>query len=226
MTAPGSYTTETNDMRAVHGALRAAFGAADGLVAGAGNDPDRVDTVASFFVNALAFLHVHHEGEDELIYPVLKERCPDLAGLIGRIEHQHTLIAEPTAAAEAAIADWKAHPGAETGAAVTRHLTEVAEVMEPHFGDEEDQILPLASAWVSQEEWGALPGHALRTFPADKPWLALGLIREGLDEEHKELMLGGMPPPVQQLWVDQWEPAFVQYIAEVRTIAPVGPPPA
>jgi hypothetical protein len=94
--------------------------------------------------------------------------------------------------------------------------------MGPHFGDEEDQILPLASAWLSQEEWGQLPGHALRSFPADKPWLALGLIREGMDEDHKALMLGGMPPPVQQLWIEQWEPAFTTYIADVRAIAPVG----
>jgi hypothetical protein len=61
---PGNYSTETNDMRAVHGALRRALGSAQALVAGAGNDPAKVATVSSFYENVLEFLHVHHEGED------------------------------------------------------------------------------------------------------------------------------------------------------------------
>jgi len=93
--------------------------------------------------------------------------------------------------------------------------------MEPHFANEEVDILPLASAWLSPEEWGVLPGHALRSFTTDKPWLALGLIRERLDEEHQAAMLEGMPPPVRQLWLDEWEPAYVGFIGDVRAIAPI-----
>ena len=29
-------------------------------------------------------------------------------------------------------------------------------------------------------------------------------------------MLSGMPPELQTLWTDQWEPAFNGFIAEVR----------
>ncbi|HEV3328987.1 MAG TPA: hemerythrin domain-containing protein, partial [Acidimicrobiales bacterium] len=69
MAEPGSYQTETGDMRVVHEALLAAFDAADALVAGAGSDVANVATVATFFENILEFLHVHHEGEDDLLYP-------------------------------------------------------------------------------------------------------------------------------------------------------------
>ena len=50
---------------------------------------------------------------------------------------------------------------------------------------------------------------------------ALGLIRERLDEEHQAAMLEGMPPPVRQLWLDEWEPAYVGFIGDVRAIAPI-----
>jgi hypothetical protein len=42
-------------------------------------------------------------------------------------------------------------------------------------------ILPIASKWISPEEWGRLPGHVMMSFRADKPWLVFGLVREQLD---------------------------------------------
>ena len=69
---------------------------------------------------------------------------------------------------------------------------------------------------MSPEEWGQLPGHALQSFRGDKPWLALGLVRENLSDEQREGMLAGMPAPLQSLWTEQWGPAFDAFIAEVR----------
>jgi hemerythrin-like domain-containing protein len=215
---PGNYSTETNDMRAVHGALRRALGSADALVAGAGNDPVKVATVSSFYENVLEFLHVHHEGEDKLVYPLLLERCPEKCELISRIDKQHTLLKEPMAAAKSAIFTWRSDP--MTGTTVVHTLKAVDETLGPHLTEEENEILPIASAYMAPEEWAQLPGDALRTFAGDKPWLPLGLIREGLTDEQRSLMLAGMPVPLQQLWTDQWEPAFTSFIAAVRSIAP------
>lgn len=220
MTGPGSYTTETNDMRAVHGALRSAFGSAAGLVTGAGTDPANVDTVAAFYETALAFLHVHHDGEDVLIYPILKERCPDRAELLTRVDDQHTLLGEPLARATVALGSWRADPKPATAAGLTDALGTIDATMRPHFEDEEAEILPIASAYLAPEEWAQLPGHALRAMGDNRPWLALGLVREGLTDDQRALQLAGMPPPLQQLWTDEWEPAFVVFIAQVRAIAP------
>lgn len=219
MTTPGSYTTDTNDMRAVHAALRSSFESADALVAGAGSDRDKVAIVTSFYENVLEFLHVHHEGEDELIYPVLEERCPEHLELLANIDAQHTTLNEPMTAARAAIIAWQDDPNSANGDAVVRTLLTVDETLLPHLAAEEEEVLPIASAYLSPEEWGALPGHALRSFSCDKPWLALGLVREGLTDEQRLHMLAGMPEPLQQLWADEWEPAFSAFIAGVRAIA-------
>ena len=66
-----------------------------------------------------------------------------------------------------------------------------------------------------------MPGHALRSMGDNRPWLALGLVRENLDDEQRARQLAGMPPPLQQVWTDDWEPAFTGFMAEVRAIAPV-----
>jgi hemerythrin-like domain-containing protein len=219
LTSPGSYTTDTNDMRAVHAALRSSICGVGTLVAGAGSDPEKVAIVASFCENVLEFLHVHHEGEDELIYPVLEARCPQHAELLVRIDAQHTLLVEPLAAARGAVTAWQKDPSSGKAEAVVNAFSAVDDKLVPHLAEEELEVLPIASAFIAPEEWGELPGHALRTFGCDKPWLALGLVREALTEEQRAEMLVNMPPPVRDLWANEWEPAFTAFIGEVRCIS-------
>ena len=215
---PGNYSTQTNDMRAVHGALRRALGSADALVVGAGSDPTKVATVSSFYENVLEFLHVHHEGEDKLLYPLLLERCPEHRELISRIDAQHTLLKEPMAAANSAIDTWRSDPA--TGAAVVHAVKVVDDTLGPHLTEEENEILPIASSYIAPEEWAQLPADAMHSFTGDKPWLPFGLVGEGLTDEQRSLMIAGMPAPLQQLWAEEWEPAFTSFIAEVHSIAP------
>ncbi len=218
MTTPGNYTTNTEDMRAVHAALHSSLGGVGALVAGAGSDPAKVAIVASYCENVLEFLHVHHEGEDELIYPVLEARCPQHAELLVRIDAQHTLLVEPMSQARDAVAAWQQAPTSASADAVVAAISLVDETLRPHLAEEELEVLPIASAYIAPEEWGQLPGHALQTFAGDKPWLALGLVREALPEEHRVEMLANMPPPVRDLWTNEWEPAFTAFIGEVRSI--------
>jgi hemerythrin-like domain-containing protein len=216
MTTPGSYNTETSDMIAVHQALLGSLDAAPSLIGKAADDPERVGVIGSFYDNVLEFLHVHHAGEDELIYPRLEERCVESKSVLEQIDQQHTLLYGPMDAAWAAVADWRASPSTETGRSARDAIAEVVELLRPHLGDEEVVVLPIASAWMSPEEWAELPGHALQLFRGDKPWLALGLVREYLNDEKRAAMLARMPAPLQTLWADQWEPAFTSFIADVR----------
>ncbi len=217
MTVPGMYQTETSDMFAVHEALTEALDAAPALIGSAVDSPDRVELIGSYYENVLEFLHVHHAGEDELIYPILEERCADDLAMLERVDAQHRLLDEPMDKARIAITSWRAAPSAEGGKKVVGLIGEIDETLRPHLGEEETMVLPIASAWISPEEWQQLPGHALQSFSTDKPWLALGLVRERLTPEQSDQMLAGMPPPLQALWTEQWEPAFTSFITEVRS---------
>jgi len=216
MMTPGRYQTETSDMIAVHQALLGSLDAAPVLVTKAVEDPERTDAIGSFFENVLEFLHVHHAGEDELIYPRLEERCAENKELLERIDEQHTLLYEPMEVAAAAIDAWRVDRSEKRGRSVVDAIATIDQTLRPHLSEEEVTVLPLASAWMSQEEWAELPSHAMRSFRGDKPWLSLGLIMENLGGESREAMLTRMPPERQALWCEEWSPDFDAFIADVR----------
>jgi hemerythrin-like domain-containing protein len=216
VTTLGDYDTDVSDMLAVHRALTAALDAAPGYVAEADLDSQRVEVIGSFCENVIEFLHVHHTGEDELIYPVLEERCAERRSELERINDQHKLLHAPMDAGRSAVASWRAASSTDNAQAVIDAIASIVEPLGPHLVEEETVLLPIASKWMSVEEWGRLPGHHMMSFRADKPWLMLGLVREQLDQEHRDGMLAGMPPEMRTVWTEHMEPGFNAFIAEVR----------
>ncbi len=216
MTTLGTYDTDVSDMYAVHKALLGALDAAPECVAKAGIDSKRVEVAGSFCENVIEFLHVHHTGEDELIYPVLEERCAESRSELERINDQHKLLHAPMDAGRSAVATWRAAPSTDNAQVVIDAIASIVEPLRPHLAEEETVLLPIASKWMSPEEFGRLPGHHMMSFRADKPWLMMGLVREQLDQEHRDGMLAGMPPEMRTMWTEQMEPAFNAFIAEVR----------
>src|SRR6478609_9008793 len=71
----------------------------------ADGDAKRAAVVGSFYANILEFLHLHHAGEDELLFPKLVERAPD-PELVTRIQHQHELVHEGLNRSNAAVTKW------------------------------------------------------------------------------------------------------------------------
>ena len=216
MTTPATYDTDVSDMLAVHKALLGALAVVPEYVAKAGLDSHRVEVISSFTENVIEFLHVHHSGEDELIYPVLEERCAESRSVLERINDQHKLLDAPMVAGRSAIAAWRAAPSTDKAHEVVEAIAAIVEPLRPHLSEEETVLLPIAAKWMSPEEWGRLAGHHMMSFRADKPWLMMGLVREQLDQEHRDGMLAGMPPEMRTMWTEQMEPAFNAFIAEVR----------
>ena len=87
--------------------------------------------------------------------------------------------------------------------------------LEEHLEEEEQNVLPLAAANLSIEEWGALPGHGMAHFEGDKIWLILGLIRERMTDEQRADMLAHLPPPALEMWTGFGEQAFKDYSSVV-----------
>ena len=72
---------DTRDMYAVHGVFRDTLGAAPTLVGGiAPGDAERVALIANYYENILSFLEAHHDGEEHLVFPLLRERAPGPRG--------------------------------------------------------------------------------------------------------------------------------------------------
>ena len=205
---------DTSDMISVHRAFREAFAAAPELVGGASGD--RVGLVGNFYANVLEFLRVHHEGEELLLFPLLRERCPDQLATVDRIAEQHHDVEGAVARSQELLGRWISEPGPEMGRRLADALESLGKQLASHLDDEERELLPLCVGRVSAPEWGALPGHAMQSFAGDKVWLILGLIFEQMDERQRAGVLAHMPPPALQMWTSMGEQSAALLITEVR----------
>src|SRR3984885_7387284 len=206
---------DVSDMFAVHQALRDSLSAAPRLVAGIDADDEaRSALVSSFYDNVIAFLHAHHEGEEALIFPLLRERCPGQLEMIDTVAAQHRDVDELVTKSVELLEGWSAgDAAAKDGCA--QSLGALGQRMREHLDDEEQQLLPLCATNLTEQEWGALPGHALGSFTGDKVWLILGLIREHMTDEHRAEMLAHMPPPAAEMWTTIGEKSYIEMMDEV-----------
>jgi Hemerythrin HHE cation binding domain len=207
---------DTSDMFAVHGVFRDSLGAAPTLVGGiAPGDAERVALIANYYENVLSFLEAHHDGEEHLVFPLLRERCDGADELIDHMAAQHHEALELLEQATAALAAW---PGGDAAAqqAAQERLDELCSHLNEHLAEEEEKVLPLAGQYLSMEEWGLLPGHGMANFHGDKIWLILGLIRERMNDDQRAAMTAHMPPPALDMWTNFGEQAFNDYSSVVE----------
>ncbi|MCW2599835.1 MAG: hypothetical protein JWM02_1664 [Frankiales bacterium] len=208
---------DTSDMVGLHRVFREALSAAPTLVGSvAAGDRSRADVVGSYYANVLSLLHVHHEGEDELLTPRLLDRSPADAATLARIAAQHGGVLEGIAAAEGGLATWQAEPTAAAREALTGALATLDAQLSAHLDEEEQVVLPIAARHINAAEWGELPGHGMRHFGGDKLWLILGLIQEQMSPEQVAIMEAHMPPPVAESWTQTGRGLFRDYIDELR----------
>jgi hypothetical protein len=206
---------DTGDMFAVHGVFRDCLGAAPTLVGGiAPGDTARVALIANYYENILSFLESHHDGEEKLVFPLLRQRCAGNDALIDHMDEQHHEALALMREARSSLAAWPGGDAAAQQAAQDR-LGELCSHLSEHLGEEEQKVLPLAGEHLSMEEWGALPEHGMANFDGDKIWLILGLIRERMTEGQRAAMMAHMPPPALEMWSGFGEQAFKDYSTEV-----------
>lgn len=211
-----SFQTDTSDMIGVHNVFRDAFRAGPDLIGKAGEDPNRVELVATYLDNVLRLLDVHHQAEDELLTPKLQQRCPpDQRQTVDEVAAQHGPVHGDLHETLNRISSWRAHPSEATANSVRSALKPLGDALITHLDDEERLVLPIASQYIDAAEWGALPGHAMRTFSGDKLWLILGLVFEQMTPDQAADARAHMPPPVTKLWSEQGERLFGDFRAQL-----------
>jgi len=196
-----SNPIDVRDMAIVHRSFRRAFTEAAQLVrAKPTPSPGRVTFLADHVDFGVLMLHTHHEGEDELLYPLLAQRAPERLADVDRIEAQHRTVTGAVDAASAACAAWRADPSPATAETLAARLDDVNDVLQPHLDDEEQVIVPLAADHLTQKEWDALGDHGVASVPRNKRPLAFGMLTEGLDDSDSAHMKAHLPAPIRLLY--------------------------
>jgi hemerythrin-like domain-containing protein len=209
---------DVRDMAIIHRTFRAGYAEAAQLVRTAPTpSPERVRFLADHIDFAIAAMHIHHESEDELLYPKLIQRVPEQAPMTEEVEHEHQVVRTALDTASAACATWRGQPSAETGEALAAALERLNAVIQRHLDDEEQDIVPLAAVTLTQQEWDALGKHGLAQMPPSKRRLAFGMILDPLDEADRAYMKGFLPAPVRMLYPLLIERPWKKYASTLRT---------
>ena len=97
---------DTHEMVLIHRVIRREFGQLPRLFRSAANDRARSKVIGAHAREMLHFLHTHHTGEDELLFPLLRERAALDPELMDRMDAQHAQVNDAVAAISAELPAW------------------------------------------------------------------------------------------------------------------------
>ncbi len=208
---------DVHEMVVVHRAFRREFSAiADMIRRTPDGDTRRATVVADHLRLGLAGLHMHHTGEDVILWPLLLERAAPSTGLVETMQAQHHGVEARTEAITPALAAWEATPTAARGEKLAGLVDEFTAALVEHLDLEEREILPLAARHLTVAEWTQLGQHGQDAMSASQKPIMFGLLLEDVDPDERALMLGTLPPPIRLLvrTVGAWQ--FKRYVKRLR----------
>ncbi|WP_229841132.1 hemerythrin domain-containing protein [Streptomyces brasiliensis] len=103
----------------------------------------------------MELLHAHHTGEDEGLWPLVRERAPAAAPLLDSLETDHRRINPAAAALTAAARRYAATTADGTRVELLTALDTLTNVLVPHLEREVEEAMPVVSAHITHAEWHA-----------------------------------------------------------------------
>ena len=167
---------DVRDMYMAHTMFRREFTLLPELFRGVSpGDVRRTEVVGAYADMLCRLLHLHHEGEDELLWPRLAERAGDeAAAIVPVMEEQHQAIEEASTRAAALIPRFRAT--GEDGTELAEGFAILLPALTEHMALEEEQILPLAKKHITAAEWKQLGEHGMSRFRKKELMLTFGLV--------------------------------------------------
>jgi hemerythrin-like domain-containing protein len=200
---PTGETVDTWEMVVVHKMFKREFAEMPGLIrAVAAGDSARAQLVAAHVEMMTGLLHHHHTGEDEMLWPRLLDRIGNLdTDLVHRMEKQHEVVGEALERVGKLLPRWRSHADASTRDELADVLAGMSGPLNEHLGEEEREILPLVSIYVTAAEWKALGDHGKASIPKGaKGFDVIGMVMQDATPRERVRFLGLLPPPVRLIY--------------------------
>lgn len=166
------------------------------------SDDTRREAIAAHVEWMMDFLHHHHLGEDEGLWPLLFDRAPQARVLLERMEADHQRVVPAMAEVSAVAQRYRTEGSEPARLGLVNALDNLSESLLPHLRSEEDEAMPLASANLTKAEWKAWDQ---KYNIKGKPFTRLGLeahwTMDGLDPDRYQVLVHLVPAPVRVILV-------------------------
>jgi hemerythrin-like domain-containing protein len=174
--------------------------------------PDRQRSVAAGWELFKRQLHVHHTAEDDLIWPVLRERLGHSANalsVLDEMEAEHQRIDPLLAAVDHGFAA-AARPGdGDQGAdGLADAADSLVAVLTGHLTHEEKDGLPLIGVALTAAEWRGVGFKIARRNGLSAGGEMFSWMLSSRSPEETRAVTRQLPPPVRVLYKAAWKPRF------------------
>ncbi|MCZ0997945.1 hemerythrin domain-containing protein [Streptomyces mirabilis] len=188
---------DTHEMVLIHRVIRREFGQLPRLFRSAANDRARSKVIGAHAREMLDFLHTHHTGEDELLFPLLRKRTTLDRDLMDRMDAQHVQVDDTVTAVNAELPLWTATADAATGEKMAARIEATMPTLIDHLAEEEQKLLPVVSVTLTQSEWDALGKHGMSAIPLTRRLVILGHITEEANDAERQRFMQVIPAPAR-----------------------------
>ena len=181
-----SAPADTRMMAIVHAALqRDLRRARDVLEAAPPAEGHQRRALGEHVVWLMDFLHGHHSGEDEGLWPLVRARNPAAGPLLDSMETDHARIAPAAEAVTLAARDYAMTVSDGPRAVLADALDRLVEVLCPHLDREVAEAMPVVAATITDREWDAVEqehfvkNKSMRELGLEGHWLLDDIDPEG-----------------------------------------------
>jgi hemerythrin-like domain-containing protein len=209
-------SVDTHEMVLIHRVIRREFGQLPRLLRSASDDRARSKVIGAHAREMLDFLHTHHTGEDELLFPLLRERAVLDPELMDRMDAQHAQVDAAVGAIGTDLPAWTASADAAAGEQMAAHIEAMMPTLIDHLAEEEKKILPIVSVTLTQNEWDALGKHGMSSIPLTRRLVMLGHITEETDAAERKAFLRVVPTPARLAYKLIGRRQFARETAAIR----------
>ena len=188
--------TEHQTMNTViHAAFRRDLGRFDTALGAfpAGSQP-RADELARAWDNFEYQLRHHHDDEETIFWPALRELGAGEA-MMGELGGEHETMLGSLDGAAAAMHQLHLNPSADNAAAARSAIADLRTNVADHLAHEERDLEPLAAAQVKSPQMKAAQ-RAVRKSAKGKAGTFFAWLQDGADADARAALRRDVPPPV------------------------------
>ena len=190
--------TGTAAMRRIHRFFLWAYAEAPGLVRSvAAGDAARAAYVGEVLGNFDMVLHVHHEGEDLLMYPPLEQRAPGCVLHIAQMLEHHRQVTQRLDRIEPVRLRWMRTVDAADASELAALYEDLKAVLDVHLRREVTEVMPVVDRVMTEKEAAAVGQHGIDKF--DKKFMVayLGMVLATNPPADRVELFKEIPPPVR-----------------------------
>lgn len=163
-----------------------------GLIAARGVPTARSRAVCHYTAALLAEIRAHHQGEDDIVWPVIAATAGPAVDLTP-LTDDHQAIEAAAGRASQALASFTGEPG-PFAVNLYASVSELRDMLNEHIADEEEQIFPVMRRYLAAEAYQWCEKQiqrkaSLRGLRFTAPWLA----RYAQPDELSRLLATGDP---------------------------------